>query len=181
MRGQSKLGRRWLMGLAVLTTGIALTAVLLPRLVSGNESDNTTIARGGGTTIIHGGTGSPGFVPVITTIAFHAMKSGASVAGSFECLAEAPEAGTGSKSAQFTVNAMYVTGQITGASVHGDTATLTGTANITGLGAGSNVLFTFVVQKGGPGATSVLTVATLPALSFHEILVEGSFDVAGEN
>ena len=31
---------------------------------------------------------------------------------------------------------MYVTGQITGASVHGHTATLAGTANITGLGAG---------------------------------------------
>src|SRR5215469_5180562 len=94
--------------------------------------------------------------------------------------AEAPEAGMGSKSAQFTVNAMYVTGQITGASVHGDTATLTGAANITGLGAGSNVSFTFVVQKGGPGATSVLTVGTLPGLAFHEILLQGSFDVAGE-
>ena len=93
----------------------------------------------------------------------------------------APEAGTGSQSAQFTVNAMYVTGQITGASVHGDTATLTGIANITGLGAGSNVSFTFVVEKGGPGATSVLTVGTLPTLPFHEILLNGSFDVAGED
>src|SRR6516164_7007421 len=183
MRGLSKLGRRRLMGLAVLTTGIALTAVFLPRLVAGNESDNTTIAQGGGTTIIHSGTGSPGFVPVITTIAFHAARSGNSVTGSFECLAEAPEVatGTGSQSAQFTVNAMYVTGQITGASVHGDTATLTGTANITGLGAGSNVSFTFVVEKGGPGSTSVLTVGTLPTLPFHEILLDGSFEVAGEN
>ena len=182
MRGQSKLGRRWLIGLAVLTTGIALTAVFLPRLVAGNESDNTTIAQGGGTTIIHSGTGSPGFVPVITTIAFNAARNGSNVTGSFECLAEAPEAGMSmsSKSAQFTVNAMYVTGQITGASVHGDTATLTGAVNITGLGAGSNVPFTFVVQKGGPGATSVLTVGTLSA-PFHEILLQGSFDVAGEN
>jgi|SRR5712691_1484605 len=96
-------------------------------------------------------------------------------------LAEAPEAGTGSKSAQFTVNAMYVTGQITGASVSGDTATLTGTANITGLGAGSNVPFTFVVQKGGPGAASVLTVDTLPKTPFHEILLQGSFEVAGQD
>jgi hypothetical protein len=181
VRGQSKLGRRWLMGLTLLTLGIALATFFWPRLASGNESDDKTIARGGGTTIIHGGTGSPGFVPVITTIAFHATRNGNNVTGSFECLAEAPEAGTGSKSAQFTVNAMYVTGQITEASVHGDTATLTGTANITGLGAGSNVSFTFVVQKGGPGATSVLTVATLPALPFHEILLDGSFDVAGEN
>src|SRR6266581_3722303 len=139
------------------------------------------IARGGGTTIIHGGTGSPGFVPVITTIAFHATRSGNSASGSFECLAEAPEAGTGSKSAQFTVNAMYVTGQITGASVSGDTATLTGTANITGLGAGSNVPFTFVAQKGGPGATSCLTVNTLPSSPCNEILVQGAFQVLGED
>jgi len=177
MRGQSKLGRRWLMGLTLLTLGIVLAAVFLPRLVSGNGSDNTTIARGGGTTIIHGGTGSPGFVPVITTIAFHATRNGNNVTGSFECLAEAPEAGTGSKSAQFTVNAMYVTGQVTGATVHGDTATLTGTSNITGLGAGSNVPFTFVVQRGGPGATSVLTVNTLSASPFNEILVQGAFEV----
>jgi hypothetical protein len=131
MRGQSELGRRWLMGLTLLTLGIVLVAFFWPRLASGNESDDKAIARGGGTTIIHGGTGSPGFVPVITTIAFHATRNGNNVTGSFECLAEAPEAGTGSRSAQFTVNAMYVTGQITGASVHGDTATLTGTANIT--------------------------------------------------
>ena len=65
--------------------------------------------------------------------------------------------------------------------VHGDTATLTGTGNITGFGAGSNVSFTFVVQKGGPGATSVLTVGTLPALPFHEILLNGSLEVAGGN
>ena len=101
--------------------------------------------------------------------------------GSLECLALTPEAGTGSKSAQFTVNAMYVTGQITGATVQGDTATLTGTASITGLGAGSNVPFTFVVQRGGPGATSVLKVNTLPASPFNEILVEGSFQVHGED
>jgi len=181
VRGQSKFGRRWLVGLTLLTLGIALAAFFWPRLASGNESGDKTIARGGGTTIIHGGTGSPGFVPVITTIAFHATTNGNNVTGTFECLAEAPEASTGSKSAQFTVNAMYVAGQITGASVHGDTATLTGTANITGLGAGSSVSFTFIVQKGGPGATAVLTVATLPALPFHEILVDGSFDVAGEN
>jgi len=168
------------MGLTTLTLGIALAAFLWPRLASGNESDDKTIARGGGTTIIHGGTGSPGFVPVITTIAFHATRNGNNVTGSFECLAEAPEEPTGSKSAQFTVNAMYVTGQITGASVHGDTATLTGTSNITGLGAGSNVPFTFVVQRGGPGATSVLSVNTFPA-PFNEILVQGAFEVHNQD
>ena len=96
-----------------------------------------------------------------------------------------PEQVTGreldAKSDQFTVNAMYVTGQITGATVQGDTATLTGTGSITGLGAGSNVPFTFVVQRGGPGATSVLKVNTLPASPFNEILVEGSFQVHGED
>lgn len=178
----SKLGKRWLAGLTILVLGIGLTTLFLPRSVSGNASDYKTIARGGGTTIIHGGTGaSGGFVPVITTIAFNAATNGNSVTGSFECLAEAPEAGPGSASAQFTVNAMYVTGQITGATISSDTATLTGTATITGLGAGSNVSFTFVVQKGGPGATSVLTVGTLPAFPFHEILLAGSFEVAGEN
>ena len=71
---------------------------------------------------------------------------------------------------------MYVTGRVTGASVDGDTATLTGTANVTGLGAGINVPFTFVMQRGGPGATSVLTVS---GLTFHEVLLEGGFQVGG--
>ena len=34
------------------------------------------LARGGGKTIVQGGTGQPGFVPVITTIAFHAERKG---------------------------------------------------------------------------------------------------------
>lgn len=170
VRAELKVGKRWLVALALLTFGIGVAALFSPRLVSGNESDDKTIARGGGTTIIHGGTGSPGFVPVITTIAFHASGSGNSATGSFECLAEAPEPGTGSKSARFTVNAMYVTGQITGARVHGDTATLTGTANITGLGAGSDVPFTFVVEKGGPGATSILTCDSIPRDSLARVV-----------
>jgi hypothetical protein len=72
---------------------------------------------------------------------------------------------------------MYVAGKVTGASVqHGDTATLTGTADITGLGAGTNVPFTFVVHKGGPGASAVLTVNSL-SFPFNEILVQGAFHV----
>src|SRR6516162_6536380 len=180
MLGKMNLSRHAIVVALKLAGSILAFALLLSaRTVSGRSSGDSAglIARGGGTTIIHGGTGSPGFVPVITTIAFHATRSGNGATGSFECLAEAPEVGTGSQSAQFTVNAMYVTGQITGASVSGETATLTGTANITGLGAGSNVPFTFVVQKGGPGAASVLTVGTLSA-PFHEILLQGSFDVA---
>jgi hypothetical protein len=71
---------------------------------------------------------------------------------------------------------MYVVGKVTGASVHGDTATLTGIADITGLGAGTNVPFTFVVHKGGPGSAAVLTVNSLTS-PFHEILVQGAFQV----
>jgi hypothetical protein len=73
---------------------------------------------------------------------------------------------------------MYVTGQITGAVSNGDTATLTGTANITGLGAGSGVPFELVAHKGGPGSTVVLTTN---GLVFHEILLEGSIEVSGDN
>ena len=175
MSARCRMVTRCLLGLVPLIAAIGLTMAFSPRPASGGGSDDKMIAEGGGTTIIHGG--APGFVPVITTIAFHATRNGNNVIGSFECLAEAPEAGMGSKSAQFTVNAMYVTGQITGASVHGDTATLTGTSNITGLGAGSNVPFTFVVQRGGPGATSVLTVNTLSASPFNEILLQGAFEV----
>src|SRR6266851_966434 len=120
--------------------------------------------------------GAPGFVPVITKLGVHAERTDAGVTGGFECLALAPESSTGAQSGQFTVNAMYVTGRVTGASVDGDTATLTGTANVTGLGAGSSVPFTFVMQRGGPGATSVLTVS---GLIFHEVLLEGGFQVGG--
>jgi hypothetical protein len=137
------------------------------------------LARGAGQTIIQGGTGQAGgFVPVITTIAFHAERQGQGVSGDFECLAFAPAVPTGDGSGQFTVNAMYVTGRITNVVVDGETATLKGTATITGLGAGTNVPFTFVVRKGGPGSTAVLTAS---GLTFHEILLEGSFEVAGDD
>jgi len=140
------------------------------------------IARGGGTTIIQGGTGpSGGFVPVLTKLGFYAERTDTGVTGGLECLALAPEAATGANSAQFTVNAMYVTGRVTGATVQGDTATLTGTADVTGLGAGSNVSFTFVVHGGGPGATSVLTVSSLPTVPFNEVLLEGVFQVGRED
>jgi len=163
-----------IMGLALI--GLAVGAFGTQN--SDSDVASGTIARGAGTTIIEGGTDSAGgFVPVLTTIAFHAEKAGGTVTGDFECLARAPATATGAVSAQFTVNAMYVTGQITGAVVNGDTATLTGTANITGLGAGSAVPFELVVRKGGPGSTAVLTTKGSPVLVFHEILLEGSFKV----
>jgi hypothetical protein len=163
-------------GAAIILVFILVAS--LPRSVRGSDSASRIIARGGGTTIIEGGTGSAGgFVPVITTVAFHATSVGGGVAGSFECLARAPRARTGDGSADFTTNAMYVTGKITGAKVSGDTATLTGSATITGLGAGTGVPFTFVVRKGAAGATAVLTTDGDTHFEFHEVLVEGSFEV----
>src|SRR3984893_1380181 len=124
MLRKSNLSKSVILGLLVLAC--VWTVLLSTRTAAGRDSENPagSIARGAGTTIIHGGTGSPGFVPVLTTLAFHAERSGAGVSGTFECLALAPEAATGKGSGQFTVNAMYVTGQITGATVSGGTATL---------------------------------------------------------
>jgi hypothetical protein len=156
--------------------GLVLVTTLFAPAVLGHNSQSTTIVRGAGTTIIEGGTGSAGgFVPVFTTLAFHAEQDGGAVTGDFECFARVPENGTGTGSAAFTVNAMYVTGRITGAVVNGNSATLTGMATITGLGAGTNVPFEIVVRKGGPGATAVLTTGTL---TFHEILLEGYIEVS---
>lgn len=174
-----KFAQRYLVPILILVTAVTFAGVFLPRSAAGGEPHDRIVAEGGGTTIIHGGTGaSGGFVPVLTTIAFHAEKSGGHVTGSFDCLALAPEANTDSNSGQFTVNVMYVAGQITGATVNGDAATLTGTADITGLGAGSKVSFTFEVRNGGPGATAVLTAN---GLTFNELLVAGSFRVRSED
>jgi hypothetical protein len=151
--------------------GFGLVIALFAPSVLGHNSLGATIARGAGTTIIEGGMGS---IPVFTTLAFHAEEDGGAVTGDFECLARVPESGAGSGSAAFTVNGMYVTGRITGAIVNGDVATLTGTATITGLGAGTNVSFSIVVHSGGSGTTAVLTTG---GLVFHEILVEGSIEV----
>jgi hypothetical protein len=173
----SNLYRRITSG-TLMVASLALAVLFSTRTVSGRDSDNDskTIAQGGGTTIIHGGTGSPNFIPVITTVAFHAERSNGGATGGFDCLAFAPEATTGPHSGQLTVNAMYVAGKVIGASAHQDTATLTGVADITGLGAGTNVPFTFVVHKGGPGSPATLTVGTL-TFSFNEILVQGAFEV----
>ena len=155
--------------------GLGLVVALFAPSALGHTSQGSLIARGAGTTIIEGGTASSvAPIPVFTTLAFHAEEDGGAVTGDFECFARVPETPTGSGSAAFTVNAMYVTGRITGAVVNGDTATLTGTATITGLGAGTNVPFAIVVHRGGSGTTAVLTTG---GLVFHEILVEGSIEV----
>jgi hypothetical protein len=168
---------------ALLTLGLVAVVVLfivgtLSQSARGAEKTARVMVRGGGTTMIEGGTGSAGgFVPVLTTVAFHAASVNDGVAGSFECLARAPQAAAGAGSADFTTNAMYVTGEVTSVKVSGDVVTLAGSATITGLGAGSAVPFTFVAQKGGPGATAVLTTDGNTHLEFHEVLVEGSFEV----
>lgn len=178
MRGRSNSTNRRVIGLVVLVAAFGLATAFSTRSVLGLNSHSTAIARGAGTTIVEGGTGSAGgFVPVLTTLAFHAQKEGGIVTGAFECLARAPENSTGTGSAQFTLNAMYVTGQITGAIVSGDAATLTGTATITGLGVGTNVPFQIVVRRGGPGTTAVLTTEGSPRLVFNEVLLEGSFEI----
>ena len=169
--------RRVILGTSMVAS-LTLAVLFSTRIVSGRDSDNDSkeIARGGGTTIIHGGTGSPSFLPVITTVAFHAERSNGGVQGEFDCLAFAPEAPNGPHSGQLTVNAMNVVGKITAASVNQDTVTITGVSDITGLGAGTNVPFTFIAHRGGPGASATLTVNSL-TFSFNEILVQGAFEV----
>jgi hypothetical protein len=177
MERKLNLYKRVMLG-TLMVASLALAVLSTTRIVSGRDfdKDGKEIARGAGTTIIHGGTGSPGFIPVITTVAFHAERSNAGVTGEFDCLAFAPEATNGPHSGQLTVNAMYVVGKITGASVNQDTVTLTGVSDITGLGVGTNVPFTFIAHRGGPGATAILTVNSL-TFSFNEILVQGAFEV----
>src|SRR5260370_13998306 len=108
MPGQLRYSRTVVVG--VLAVVRFVSAMLLStRTVFGRDSDNDNgIARGAGTTIIHGGTGSPNFVPVITTIAFHAERSGAGVTGEFECLALAPpQPGARPRRGQFTAKPIY--------------------------------------------------------------------------
>ena len=63
-----------------------------------------------------------------------------------------------------------VTGEITSVEIRGDIATLKGLATVTGLGAGSDLPFTAVAERGGPGARFVLTVS---GLTFEEIPAGG--------
>ena len=69
---------------------------------------------------------------------------------------------------------MYVTGPITSVSVKGTTAVFNGTANVTGLGAGSNVPFTATAVAGGAGTTLVLVIS---GLTFNEIVLTGQITV----
>src|SRR6266566_1740341 len=82
----------------VAVMGLSLTAQ-----AGSTASSGRLVASGGGTTIVQEGTGQAGgFIPVLTTIGFHAQRTGHVVTGGFECLARAPGAATGTGSAQFT-------------------------------------------------------------------------------
>ena len=151
-----------------LLVGSALSWAVSARASS---TADTHSVRGAGTSLVEGGTGAPSFHPVETTFAFHWSDGG----GHFECLALTPSAAPGAAgSGNFDTNAMYVTGPITSVSVKGSTVVLTGTATVTGLGAGSNVPFTATATVGGPGTTLVLEVS---GLTFREIVLTGQITV----
>src|SRR3989442_14651983 len=113
MLGQLKRAKRWLIVVLLLTAGVGSLAPFFSHWASVNASDEKTIIRGGGKTIIHGRTGPVrGFIPVLTTIAFHAENARGRVTGSIELLALATEKGTGTPCAHLTVYDMYFRGMI---------------------------------------------------------------------
>jgi hypothetical protein len=163
-------GRRALQTLAVvafLTAAAVVIALAVPSGTSAGDGKGGMV-RGGGTTIVEGGTGTPSLTPMITKVAFHWSNG----AGHFECLAPAPSTSAGEPgSGNFDTNVMYVTGPINSADVHGNAAVLKGSATVTGAGAGSNQPFTATLTKGGPGATLVLEIS---GLTFKEISSKAS-------
>jgi hypothetical protein len=147
----------------------ALTILLLvdisPSWGNDNGSNGITV-QGAGTSILTGG--GPGSAPVITRLGINFQNG----SGHFDCLALTPTAPAGSEgSGNFDNNIMYVTGPITAASLEGGAVVLTGTATVTGLGAGTNKPFTVTADRGGPGAKVILVVS---GLTFVETLLEGS-------
>lgn len=162
--------RIWLLVVAALLAA-ALVGSATRSITAGAEREGDHQVAGAGKTIIEGGTGAPAYIPVTTVLAFH--SSGQS--GDFECLALAPTGASGApESGQFEVNAMYVTGKVSSVQVSGGTAVLTGTAVVTGLGAGPSQAFTFTVKAGGPGSTATLVIS---GMTFHEILLEGQITI----
>jgi hypothetical protein len=173
----SSFKRKWIVGASAILLGLALCWGLLAQ--SGSPSNPEVLVRGAGTTVLEGGTGSPDFVPVMTQIAFHVERIDGAIIGNFECLALAPPASSGPSSGAFTTNVMYVTGTVQGLAIEGDTIRISGGSDCTGLGAGSNVPFSCVIKKGGPGATVVLTAGANQQV-FRETLLNGSFEILGQ-
>src|SRR5712691_8158076 len=150
----------------LLLAAILVTAVLGLTILAragtnaagrGHDQQSGAI-RGGGTSIVRGGTGPHAFSPVLTKFGF-SWRDGK---GGFECLALVPSVAAGKPgSGTFDTNAMYVTGSLSSAQVSASSAILTGTATVTGLGAGTDKPFTATVTRGGPGASLVLEVSGL--------------------
>jgi hypothetical protein len=129
--------------------------------------------HGAGTTILTGG--GPGTAPITTKIGIN-FENGS---GNFDCLALAPTPAAGTQgSGIFHKNTMYVTGPITEVRFQGSSAVLTGTAAVTGVGAGSDVPFTVTADRGGPGTRVVLVVS---GLTFVETMLEGSITFSGKD
>ncbi len=137
-----------------------------------NATGNAGISvQGAGTSILTGG--GPGTTPIITKLGIN-FEDGS---GHFDCLALMPNPPAGTTgSGIFNKNIMYTTGPIVGATIEGDTAVLTGTATVTGVGAGTDKPFTVTVNRGGPGTKVVLVVS---GLTFVETLLEGSITFPG--
>lgn len=148
-----------------LPLALAVLSLTTSTLAWGEEGGRAV--QGGATTTVAGGTGAPNFAPVITKLTFH-WRDGL---GHFECLALSPKtAAPNQGSGNFDTNVMYVTGAITAVEINGSTAVLTGSATVTGMGAGTNLPFTATAERGGPGTTFVLTIS---GLTFHETILEG--------
>ena len=158
--------------LLALAVGLALSLSLISQARGGDDDDEgrSPSIRGGGTTIVQGGTGGPSFTPILTKVAFH-WRNGS---GHFECLALAPTSAPAGQpgSGNFDTNVMYVTGSITSVNQRGHATVLRGTSTVTGEGEGTDRAFTATYTRGGPGATLVLEVS---GLTFREILLEGQF------
>lgn len=154
----------------LVVTAVTVVSLLAWAILAQARSDNhapSDAIRGGGTSLVRGGTGAPSFGPVITKFGF-SWNDGR---GGFECLALAASANAGKPgSGNFDTNAMYVTGSITSARIEGQTAVLEGTATVTGLGAGTDKPFTATITRGGPGATLLLKVS---GLAFDELVLDG--------
>jgi hypothetical protein len=168
--GRRRRHKWWLLSGAVLLALMLIGSFSITHGRASAENNSPHHVSGAGRTIIEGGTGGATPLPVTTTVAFHADGH----SGDFECLALAPAAATGPGSGAFTANAMYVTGKVTSVEVEEHTAILSGSATVTGLGAGQNTPFKAQVSAGGPGATVTLQVS---GLTFHEILLEGQITV----
>jgi hypothetical protein len=155
-----------------LVLAVLILLLIDPRLLWGGAKGGGGITvHGAGTSILTGG--GPGTTPIITKLGIN-FENGS---GHFDCLALMPTPPAGTQgSGSFDNNIMYVTGPITGASLQGESVVLTGSATVTGVGAGTNKPFTVTADRGGPGAKVVLEVS---GLTFVETLLEGAIVFPG--